>query len=225
MRISGREVTVAYTLMNISKPDVEGERSYWKLWLAGICAVLVLCFLRWGGYLLVEGDSLPDRVDAAVVLQGPMTGEKARIDAAMAMLQQGSADRVALSVPKESFWGEEIPPIARQYLEKNYGAELAGKVDFCETGVGANSTAQEEQALSACIQEHQWKTIALVTSNYHSRRAGLIWRKTLPKRDPSIRLAVEGVADPAYQPRGWWRQRLYAQIWFLEVTKLVWDLV
>lgn len=216
---------MGYTFLSISKPDAETGRSYWKLWLAGIFAVLVLCFLHWGGYLLVAADLLPDHVDAAVVLQGSMASEKARMAAAMALLQQGSADRVALSVPKESYWGEEIPPIARQYLEKSYGAELAGRVDFCETGADVNSTEQEEEALSTCIQEHRWTTIALVTSNYDSRRAGMIWRKTLAKRDPSIHLSVDGVADPAYQPRGWWRQRLYAQIWFLEFTKLVWALL
>jgi uncharacterized SAM-binding protein YcdF (DUF218 family) len=164
-------------------------------------------------------------MDAAVVLQGSIASEKPRVAAAMALLQQGAAARVALSVPKETYWGEEITPIARQYLEKNYGSELASRVDFCETSADMNSTEQEAQALSGCIQEHGWKTIALVTSNYHSRRAGMIWRKTLPKRDPSIHLSVDGVADPEYQPRGWWRQRAYATTWLMESAKLVWALL
>jgi uncharacterized SAM-binding protein YcdF (DUF218 family) len=142
----------------------------------------------------------------------------------MTMLQRNSAQRVAFSVPKESYWGEEIAPIARNYIEKNYGADLASRVDFCETS-GVSSTEQEAEALSACIQEHRWKTIVLVTSNYHSRRAGLIWRKTLPKRDPSIQLSVDSVADPDYQPSGWWRQRAYATTWLMESAKLVWALL
>ena len=145
--------------------------------------------------------------------------------AAMALLQQGSTTRVALSVPKESYWGEDVTPIARLYLEKNYGHELVSRVDFCETPADLNSTEQEAQALSGCIQEHGWKTIALVTSNYNSRRAGMIWRKTLPQRDPSIHLSVDGVADPEYQPRGWWRQRPYAKTWFQESAKLVWSIL
>jgi len=164
---------------------------------------------------------LPTQVDAAVVLQGPMVSEKVRIGAAMELLRQGSTGRVALSLPKESEWGEEIPTVARQYLEKNYGPELAGRVDFCETGAAVNSTEQEAQVLTACIQEHGWKTIALITSNYDSRHAGMIWRKTLLQRDPSIRVSVDGVADPEYQPRGWWRQPLYAKTWLVEITKLV----
>ena len=221
--LAGRYI-LAYTLLNISERDAPSKRSYWKLWLAGIFVVLALSFLRWGGYLLVARNRLPERVDAAVVLQGSMAGERARIATAMTMLQRGSAERVAFSVPKQSYWGEEIAPIARNYIERNYGADLASRVEFCET-LGVSSTEQEAEALSACIQEHRWKTIALVTSNYHSRRAGLIWRKTLAQRDPSIQLSVDSVADPDYQPRGWWRQRAYATTWLMESANLVWALV
>ena len=216
--------TLAYTLLNISERDAPSKSSHWKFWLAGIFLALTFSFLRWGGYLLVARNSLPERVDAAVVLQGSMAGERARIATAMTMLQRGSAERVAFSVPKLSYWGEEIAPIARNYIEKNYGADLASRVDFCETS-GLSSIEQEAEALSACIQQHRWKTIALVTSNYHSRRAGLIWRRTLPKRDPPIQLSVDSVADPDYQPRGWWRQRAYATTWLMESAKLVWTLL
>jgi hypothetical protein len=216
---------LTYTLLNISEPDAPSKKSYWKLWLGGTFVVLALCFLRWGGYLLVARNPLPDRVDAAVVLQGSMAGEKVRIATAMMMLQRGSAERVAFSVPKESYWGEEIAPVAHNYLEKIYGADLASRVDFCETSGGVNSAEQEAEALGACIQEHRWKTIALVTSNYHSRRVGMIWRKTLPKHDPSIQLSVNGIADPDYQPRGWWRHRAYATIWVTESAKLVWTIL
>ena len=174
---------------------------------------------------MVAGSPLPDHVDAAVVLQGSVPGEKARISTAMTMLQRGSAERVTFSVPKESYWGEAIAPVARNYLEKNYAADLISRVDFCETPGNISSTEQEAEALSPCIQEHKWRTIALVTSNYHSRRAGMIWRKTLPKRDLSIQLWVDGVADPDYQPRGWWRQGAYAKTWFMESAKLVWAIL
>ena len=32
---------------------------------------------------------------------------------------------------------------------------------------------------------------------------------------------VYGVADPAFQSRGWWRERLYAKTWVVEFAKLV----
>ena len=140
----------------------------------------------------------------------------------MALLKQGRAERMALSVPKESYWREAVAPAARHYLEKNYGSDLASRVDFCETGPGVDSTEQEAAALSSCIHEHGWKTIAIVTSNYHSRRAGIIWRKTLTGQEPTVRLWIEGVPDPEFQPRGWWHDRRSAKIWYIESTKLVW---
>lgn len=213
---------MGYTLINISKDEEPREKSYWKLWLVGIFAVLVVCLLRWGGYVLVAGDSVPDHVDAAVVLQGSIAAENARTAAAMALLQRGSANRIAISVPRESYWGEEIPAIARPYLEKKYGIELAGRVDFCSTEPDVISAQQEAQALSTCIQEHGWRSVALLTSNYQSRRVRVIWRKTLIKGDTSVYVSVEGVPDPAYQPRGWWRQRLYAETWLRESAKLAW---
>jgi uncharacterized SAM-binding protein YcdF (DUF218 family) len=213
---------LGYTFINISKDEEPSEKSYWKLWLVGIFAVLTVCFLRWGGYLLVAGDSMQEHVDAVVVLQGSIASENARTAAAMALLQRDAANRIAISVPRESYWGEEIPPIARPYLEKKYGAELAGRVDFCSTEPDLTSVQQEAQALSTCIQEHGWKSIALLTSNYQSRRVGMVWRKTLPSGDRSVRVSVQSVSDPDYQPRGWWRQRLYAETWLRESAKLAW---
>ena len=213
---------MGYTFINISRDEEPSEKSYWKLWLVAIFVVLTVCFLRWGGYLLVAGDSVQEHVDAAVVLQGSIGAENARTAAAMALLQRGSANRVAISVPRESYWGQEIPPIARPYLEKKYGTELAGRVDFCSTEPDLTSAQQEAQALSTCIQEHGWKSIALLTSNYQSRRVGMVWRKTLPTADQSVRVSVESLSDPDYQPRGWWRQRHYAETWLRESAKLAW---
>jgi uncharacterized SAM-binding protein YcdF (DUF218 family) len=214
---------LGYTLINLSKDEETSEKSYWKLWLVGIFTLIAVCLLHWGGYLLVARDSMPEHVDAAVVLQGSIASENARTDAAMALLQRGSANRVAISVPREFYWGEEIPLIARPYLEKKYGAELAGRVDFCNTEPDVSSAQQEAQALSTCIQEHGWKSITLLTSNYQSRRVGMIWRKILLKGDASVYVSVVGMPDPDYQPHGWWRQRLYAETWLRESAKLAWS--
>ncbi len=213
---------MGYTFINLSTDDEPSEKSYWKLGLIGIFAALILCVLHWGGYLVVAGDSVPDHVDVAVVLRGSIASVNTRTAAAMALLQQGSANRVAISVPRESYWGEEIPPIARSYLEKKYGADLAGRVDFCYAEPDLISDQQEAEALSTCIREHQWKSIALLTSNYQSRRVGIIWRKTLLKADAPVYVSVEAVPDADYQPRGWWRRRLYAETWLTESAKLAW---
>ena len=192
-------------------------------WLIVAVVVIAFCLLRWGGGLLIASDPAPSHVDAAIVLQGSIVAEKVRIAGAINLLRQNVADRVLLSVPKESYWGQSIPPAARAYLERTYGNELASRVDFCELGGGVDSTAQEAQALRPCIVEHHWHSIAIVTSNYHTRRAGIIWRR-MNKRDLRTDLWIDGVPDPEFQ-QPWWRHRESAKILFMESTKLIWMLL
>ena len=189
-------------------------------WLLAAAVVIALCLLRWGGDLLIASDPPPGHVDAAIVLQGSIAAEKVRIAGAINLLQRGVADRALLSVPKESYWGQSIPPVARSYLERNYGSDMAARVDFCETSGEVNSTVQEAQAVSPCIQEHHWQSIVIVTSNYHTRRAGMLWRR-ITRPDPKIHIWIEGVSDPEFQ-QPWWRHRQSAKVWVMETAKLVW---
>jgi DUF218 domain len=192
----------------------------WLLWLLGAAAVII-SLLFWGSNLLVASDQLPPHVDAAVVLQGSITAEKVRIAGALNLLQQGIPDRILLSIPPESYWGQPMPPVARNYLERTYGSVVAAKVDFCETGPEVDSTEQEAEAICGCIQQHGWKSIIVVTSDYHTRRAGLAWRRAIKKQIPQVRIWVHGAPDPDFQMQ-WWRSRRSAKIWFMECLKLVW---
>jgi hypothetical protein len=194
----------------------------WFLWLLGGAAVII-CLLLWGSNLLVASDQLPPHVDAAVVLQGSITAEKVRIAGALNLLHQGIPDRILLSIPPESYWGQSMPPVARNYLERTYGGAVAAKVDFCETGPEVDSTEQEAEAICGCIQKHGWQSIIVVTSDYHTRRAGLAWRRAIRKQIPQVRVWVDGVLDPDFQ-RLWWRSRRSAKVWLMECLKLVWTL-
>ena len=192
-------------------------------WLLAVVSAAALCFMAWGARLLISYDPLPEHVDAGIVLQGSMIAEKARLGAAVDLLHRGISDRVLLSVPREGYWGQSIPPVARAYIERNFGNDLAARVDFCETSEEVNSTAQEVQALLPCVREHHWNAIAVVTSNYHTRRAGIIWRRALTN-DPQIRLWIDAVPDPEFR-QPWWRYRQSAKIWLSETTKLMWTVL
>lgn len=195
--------------------------SRWALWLLIALLAILLPLLRWGGYLLVASNSLPAHAQGAVVLQGSILGEMARVAGAALLLREGTVDQVLLSVPQESYWGQSVPDAARGYLDKHYGSEIADRFVFCETGPDVDSTQQEAEALIACIRQRGWRSIVVVTSNYHTRRAGWIWRKALRSVQPPVSLGIDGVPDPEFQPQGWWRNRLYAKTWFYEFTKLL----
>jgi uncharacterized SAM-binding protein YcdF (DUF218 family) len=189
-------------------------------WLLAALIVIVSFLLLMGDNLLIASDPVPAHVDAAIVLQGSIVAEGVRIAGAIDLLQRGVADRVLLSVPQESYWGQSIPPIARTYLQRTYGSDLAARVDFCKTKGDVDSTLQEAQALGSCIGEQHWHSIVIVTSNYHTRRAGMLWRR-ITRHDPNIHIWIDGVTDPEF-PQPWWRHRQSAKIWVMEATKLIW---
>jgi uncharacterized SAM-binding protein YcdF (DUF218 family) len=196
-------------------------RRRWILRLLLLLLFGALGLLRWGGYLPVASDPLPPRADAAVVLQGSVLGEIARVAGAAQLLRDGVDGQALLSVPKLSYWGESVPDAARAYIERRYGSAISNQVVFCETGPEVDSTQQEAEALRACIHEHGWREIVVVTSDYHTRRAGRIWRSVLKGMQPPVKMSVYGVDDPEFQARGWWHKRLWAKTWFYEVTKLI----
>ena len=192
-------------------------------WLLAAAIVFVICLLLWGKDLLIASDPLPEHFDAAIVLQGSITAEKARVAGAMGLLRSGRASHALLGVPGESYWGQSIPPVARSYLERTYGGDLAALTDFCEIGEDVDSTMQEAQALAPCIQEHHWQSIVIVTSNYHTRRARILWKR-ITRGEPNLHVWIDGVTDPEFH-QSWWRHRQSAKIWLMETTKLVWTVL
>lgn len=194
--------------------------------LVVILALIVFAMLRWGGYLLVHSDALPSHAGGIVVLDaGAGVSEDARITGAIHILNQGIVNQMLLSLPKQGFWGQSIPGVARAYLEKKYGGEIASHIGFCETDSNVNSTEEEAQAVMRCVQGEHWSSIIIVTSNFHSRRAGIIWRRTCKREHCAVQMWIEGAPDPLFRPSGWWANRLYAKTWLLEFTKLVWSTV
>jgi uncharacterized SAM-binding protein YcdF (DUF218 family) len=187
-------------------------------------ALFVLAMLRWGGYLLIKSEPLPRRADGAVILQASLPSENARIAGAVQLLQQGTVDKVLLSIPKQGYWNLSLPDLAHSYLQKQYGDEIASQISFCETAPNVDSTEQEALAIMPCIQQYHWHSLIVVTSNFHSRRAAMIWHRTWRRVQPPVQLYVDGVADPLFQPEGWWRHREYAKTWFFESTKLFWTI-
>jgi uncharacterized SAM-binding protein YcdF (DUF218 family) len=195
------------------------------LWILA-AAALVSGLMWWGGYLLISNDPLPPHAEVAVVLQGSILAEQSRLAGAVKLLRDGIVPQILVSIPKESYWGQSIAPVARDYIEKKYGPTSAARTSFCETGPEVNSTQQEAAALAQCMQEHGWHSMVLVTSDYHTRRARIIWKRILKRQNSSIeQLWVHGVPDAEFHSSGWWRDRISAKTWIMECTKLCSTLV
>jgi len=156
----------------------------------------------------------------------PLAGEWHRFMRAAELYKAGYAPRVLLSNAKDPApsrfqtvledMGIEIPPRStlRRRVLVHLGVPEASLVPF---GNGHISTAEEAEALRdhfAADSESAHNRIILVTSPYHTRRARMIFRDTLPDVQFIVTSPPEGRLDER-----WWRDRTSAIKAVLETFK------
>lgn len=152
------------------------------------------------------------------MLAGSPESVAARFNTAQSLLMQGRVDYVMVSVGKVWLWGKWFPQLVEDYIEGSYEPRIASRDILCE--MNTDSTQEEALALRACLRERGWRSVLVVTSDYHTRRARRIWRKLY---DAPYTISVYGVKDGELDTEGWWRSRHYAKTWLLETSKLVWS--
>ena len=164
------------------------------------------------GNLLIENDGAR-KADAIVVLGGDEYGDRTLKGAELA--KEGYAPFVIVSGPPRLIGyssGEEI-----QFAEiHGYSASLFREVDL---PAEAESTRTEEDFLGKYLAAHGIKSILLVTSNFHSRRAAKLWRH----ENPAIAVAVVPSVDPQryFTPQTWWKTRPGQKIFLFEWLKTI----
>lgn len=110
-------------------------------------------------------------------------------------------------------------------LRPNAGISELMQHDLIERGVpkekiiafsqDADSTREEAQALAKLAGEHHWKSVVIVTSNYHTRRARYIFRKVLPN---SIAVSVASARDGDFDAERWWEKRRSIKLFAREIV-------
>ena len=119
-------------------------------------------------------------------------------------------------------------------LRPNAGISELMTHDLVERGVpkenilpfpqDADNTKEEAESLRKLVQQKNWKSVIVVTSNYHSRRAKYIFGKVFAN-GAVVRIASARDAD--YDPEHWWEQRRSQKRYFHEVAGYVmawWEL-
>lgn len=199
-----------------------------KKWI-GLAAILLVAALLAAfaafraGTWLIATDPLPQYAQVAIVLSGSVKGFAARRAGGVRLLQSGVVSRLAVDVPPANEWMQPMVQVAQNYFSTQYGPEIASRVVICP--LDADSTIGEAQRFRKYLEQFHWRSIIVVTSDYHTRRAGIIWRSVLAGARPPYQIWVTGVADPEYDPAHYWRRRIFAKVWLLESTKLFWTLV
>jgi hypothetical protein len=160
-----------------------------------------------GRFLVVNQ---PRKSDVIVVLAGETDRRPAR---GLELLGQGYAPRLILDVPAETKiyqWSQA--ELARKYVE---ALPEAGSITVCP--INGLSTRDEGQDVAGCLQGVSGRSILLVTSDYHTRRALSIFKRVLPAE-----YSVAAAFDEREFGVQWWRHREWAKVNFGEWVKLIW---
>jgi uncharacterized SAM-binding protein YcdF (DUF218 family) len=83
----------------------------------------------------------------------------------------------------------------------------------------AGSTREEAEIVSDLIRKKNYRSILLVTSPTHSRRAYMTFKKAIGEKE--CRLLVIPSKYSSFNPENWWLNRRYAKEVVLEYQKLI----
>lgn len=68
----------------------------------------------------------------------------------------------------------------------------------------SDNTKEEAEALAPLVAQKHWRSVIVVTSNYHTRRARYIFQRVFP-REVTVRMA--SARDGDFDPDHWWEYR------------------
>jgi uncharacterized SAM-binding protein YcdF (DUF218 family) len=193
----------------------------WLLVVAVAAAVVLgLAALRGAGRFLVVEDPLPSRADAIVVLAGSVPD---RAIEGAALYRDGAAPRVVVTRERR---GQGEAALRRLGVELPESDALL-VLSLTHLGVPrdaivvlrrrTNSTETEARTIARWACAHHVRSLVVVTSKPHTRRARMILRQTL---GPRIALAVRPSRWDTYSAARWWYVRRHAKAVLSEWQKL-----
>lgn len=180
--------------------------------IASVLALIVFAsplWLRGIGYALVRSEA-PFPAEMVLVLAGDPSGS--RILKGAELVRQGFAPKVLVSGPSGSYGHNEADLAIDFAVAHGYPRDI-----FIPLRHHARSTLAEAQVLVAELHRRGIRRFLLVTSNYHSRRAGRIFDRAAR----GMTLRVVDAPDQDFTPGGWWHNREACKIVFYEISKTI----
>ena len=187
----------------------------------GILGLAYLCRSAWlpGVGQFLDVGQPPARVDYVYVLGG---GTDSRPFAAAALYDAGLAGKVLLPSVQAAPEAEQgvRPPEqeqTRRVLLVRGVPESA--IELLPDVV--RSTRDEAAALARFVEARPGCTVAVVTHNFHTRRARLIFARTLAEHADQLHLV--GIGTDYFDAGNWWQSEDGFRVYLTEYVKLVHD--
>lgn len=183
--------------------------------LLATTVVLALCFLTsgfwlpWLAYALISSEE-PVKADAIICLAGDGTGH--RISKAASLAKEGYAPVVLVSGPGTVYDMNEADLAIDYIVKRGFSRELLKPVRH-----EANSTLEEAWVFRDYLTKEGLKRVIVVTSDYHTGRAGRTFRSVLQ----GIDVHTVAAPDRDFKADSWWKNRPARKVVFMEWTKTI----
>lgn len=166
-------------------------------------------WLREAGRFLVQAGA-PCQADRVVVLAGDWSG--GRILKGAELVRAGYAPKAVVSGPFALYGTNEAELAIRYAGTRGFPPAL-----FVPLHHNSYNTQDEVRAIAHQLRQQGVRRILLVTSDFHTRRAGRLMRETAP----DLLACVVAAPDGFYRPDRWWDNRESQKRFLYEWIKTV----
>ena len=170
---------------------------------------LVTGFAVNAGRMLVIDE--PRTSDVILVLAGDT---EYRPERAMQLLGEGYTRKIVIDVPAE----RQIYEFSLLQLARRYAEDLSQKASISICPIEGLSTKDEARDAEPCLAREGAKSVLIVTSDFHTRRALHIFQKEMP----GISFSVAAARDSREFGTRWWAHRQWAKTFLDEWLRLIW---
>lgn len=208
--------------MDDPEPIWRRRRRVSRTALLALAAAAFLVYLLHPAWLplvaraLIAGEE-PRSADAILVLGG---GGDERLAQGLRLYEEGLAPVLVTS-------GEApyLPDFDTSFAElgADYLARRGVRREVILTLPATTSTYDEALQSLALARERGWKTVLVVTSDYHTGRAGLIFRRIY--RGSGVQVCMVAASSDWFTPETWWQRERPVLAVAEEYEKLVYYLL
>ena len=185
-----------------------GTKYSWVVALALLAVLSVGLAMKAGSFLIVDA---PRSSDVILVLAGETDRRPQR---ALQLLAQGYGRRVVLDVPANA----KLYEFTQVDLAQKYIADLPQAASLSICPIEGLSTKEESKDAEKCLRREGAKSVLIVTSDFHTRRALGVFRREIPGHEYSVAAARN---DREFGVR-WWIHRQWAKTFVDEWLRLIW---
>jgi uncharacterized SAM-binding protein YcdF (DUF218 family) len=179
--------------------------------LLGLLYLVRTPLLRLAGGFWIKSDA-PANSDVIVVLSDDdFTADRAT--RAADLYHDGWAPRIVGS----GIWLRPYISIA-DLMQRDLEARGVPRQAIIPYAHNAADTLEELKDIRGFAEQHGWKRVMIVTSNYHTRRTSYLCDHLFPS---DMHVLVVAAPDHDYDPDSWWKTRIGLKTFFHEFVGII----